>query len=228
VQAGLYPHAVHVVGEGKSEKEMVWQLVAGLLGSGGADELGFTDLGGAGSASRLNTMVSGFTTYAQRTVVIADSEGAMAQYVTGLIRAQELPKEDVLLFEANLEDSNFLPAEMLDVLIERAANPPDERPAVTLALPLDAVLTAHQERCQRSQEKPGLASTLLKLAEDPQYGGPVVISKPDFARALAERMLREFHNAQDDETIQGLRERRPMLAFVLDRILPVLTGPRWG
>ncbi|HZO66222.1 MAG TPA: hypothetical protein VFB74_14550 [Kribbellaceae bacterium] len=207
---------------------MVWQLVAGLLGPRWADELGFTDLGGAGSASRLNTMVSGFTNYAQRTVVIADTEGAMARYVTGLIRAHELPEEDVLLFEANLEDSNFSPAEMLDVLIERAANPPDQRPAVTLALPLDDVLTAHQKRCERSQGNLGLASTLLKLAEDPQHGGPVVISKPDFARALADRMLHEFDNAQDDETIQGLRERRPILAFVLDRILPVLTGPRWG
>jgi hypothetical protein len=101
---------------------MVWRLVEGLLGPGSADELGFTDLGGSGSASRLTTMVSSFTTYAQRTVIIVDSEGAMKEYVTGLIRSHELPAEDVLLFKANLEDSNFLPVEMLDVLIERAAN----------------------------------------------------------------------------------------------------------
>ncbi|GLY99649.1 hypothetical protein [Actinoplanes sp. NBRC 103695] len=228
VQAGLYPHAVHVVGEGQSEREMVWRLVAGLLGRRWADELGFTDLGGAGSASRLNTMVNGFTTYAQRTVVIVDSEGTMAQYVTGLIRSDELPADDVLNFEANLEDSNFTPAEMLDVLIERAANPPDGRPAVALALPLEDVLAAHDERGHRTREKPGLAGILLKLAEDPKYGGPVTISKPDFATALAERILLELNDTHDDEQkLQALRERRPLLRFVLDRILPVLTGPRW-
>jgi hypothetical protein len=146
---------------------MVWRLVEGLLGPGSADELGFTDLGGSGSASRLTTMVSSFTTYAQRTVIIVDSEGAMKEYVTGLIRSHELPAEDVLLFKANLEDSNFLPVEMLDVLIERAANPPDKRPAVTLDLPIDDVLAAHQERTQSAREEPGLAGILLKLAEDP-------------------------------------------------------------
>ncbi|WLS43295.1 hypothetical protein Q3V37_17925 [Micromonospora profundi] len=228
VQAGLYPHAVHVVGEGQSEREMVWRLVAGLLGRRWADELGFTDLGGAGSASRLNTMVTGFTTYAQRTVIIVDSEGAMAQYVTGLIRSGQLPADDVLNFEANLEDSNFTPAEMLDVLIERAANPSDGRPAVNLALPLDDVLAAHEERGRKPREKPGLAGILLKLAEDPNYGGPFIISKPDFATALAERILLELNDTRDDEQkLEALRARRPLLRFVLDRMLPVLTGPRW-
>jgi hypothetical protein len=228
VQTGLYPHAVHVVGEGKSEEEIVHRLVEGLLGRQWADEVGFTDLGGSGSASRLNTMVGGFTTYAQRTVVIADSEGAMAQRVTGLIRSQKLPEEDVLLFKANLEESNFSPAEMLHVLVERAANPPDERPAVTLALPLSDVLAAHEKRRERAREDPGLAGTLLKLAEDPKYGGPVTISKPDFAYALADRILGELNEAQGDEqAIEALRRSRPLLAFVLDRVLPVLMGPRW-
>lgn len=228
VQTGLYPHGVHVVGEGKSEKEVVYRLVEGLLGSQAADELGFTDLGGSGSASRLNTMVSGFTTYAQRTVVIVDSEGSMAQYVTGLIRSNKLPEEDVLQFTSNLEDSNFSPEEMLHVLVERAANPTDARPAVTLTLPLDDVLAAHEERRKRTHDEPGLAGTLLKLAQDPQYGGPVTISKPDFARALADRILVEVGQAHgNEEAIEALRRRRPVLAFLLDRILPVLTGPRW-
>jgi hypothetical protein len=171
VQAGLYPHAVHVVGEGESEREIVHRLVEGLLGTGWADEVGFTDLGGSGSASRLSTMVSGFTTYAQRTVVIVDSEGDMAQYVTGLIRSRKLPEEDVLRFEANLEDSNFSPEEMLQVLAELAASPSEGRPAVTLTLPVKDVLTAHEERRQKTRENPGMAGKLLKLAEDPRYGG---------------------------------------------------------
>lgn len=228
VDTGLYPHAVHVVGEGKSEEVIVHRLVEGLLGTGWADEVGFTDLGGSGSASRLSTMVTGFTTYAQRTVVIVDSEGDMAQYVTGLIRSGRLPEEDVLRFEANLEDSNFSPEEMLQCLAELAASPADDRPAVTLTLPLNDVLIAHEERRHKTRENPGIAGTLLKLAEDPRYGGPITISKPDFARALADRMLAELSESPDnDQAIEALRRRRPLLAFVFDRVLPVLTGPRW-
>lgn len=228
VDTGLYPHAVHVVGEGKSEEVIVHRLVEGLLGTGWADEVGFTDLGGSGSASRLSTMVAGFTTYAQRTVVIVDSEGDMAEYVTGLIRSGKVPEEDVLRFEANLEDSNFSAEEMVQVLAELAARPADDRPAVTLTLPVNDVLRAHEERRHKTRENPGIAGTLLKLAEDPAYGGPVTISKPDFACALADRILAEVSESPgNDEAIEALRRRRPLLAFVFDRVLPVLTGPRW-
>lgn len=227
-EVGLYPHAVHVVGEGQSEKVIVQRLVEGLLGSQWADEIGFTDLGGAGSASRLGTMVSGFTTYAQRTVVIVDSEGDMAQYVTGLTRSGKLSEEDVLRFKANLEESNFSPREMLQVLAELAANPSGGMPAVALTLPLGDVLAVHAERCRKAGERPGLAGTLLDLAQDPKYGGPVTIRKPDFACALADRMLTDLGETSDDEQANtAVRRDRPLLAFVLDRILPVLIGPNW-
>jgi hypothetical protein len=229
VEADLYPHGVHIVGEGKSEKEIVSRLVGGYLGTRAASELGFTDLGGSGSASRLNTMVSGFTTYAQRTVVIVDSEGQMAEYVTGLIRSSQLPEKDALLFKRNLEESNFSRQEMLDALIEVAANPVNGRPAVTLDLPLEDVEAAHEKRRQHSQQEPGFVGTLLNAALDPAYGGPVQLSKPEFAVALADYALREFADVRaDDDKLAELYERRPIVAFVTKRILPVLMGPRWG
>lgn len=158
-------------------------------------------------------MVTGFTTYAQRTVVIVDSEGDMAEYVRGLIRSGKLPDEDVLQFEANLEDSNFSPEEMVQVLTELAASPADDRPAVRLTLPLSVVLTAHEERRHKTRENPGIAGTLLKLAEDPAYGGPVTIAKPDFACALADRMLAEVSESPDiDQAIEAQRPKRPLLA----------------
>jgi hypothetical protein len=41
-------------------------------------------------------------------------------------------------------------------------------------------------------------------------------------------MLAELSETpDDDQAIEALRRRRPLLAFVLDRVLPVLTGPRW-
>jgi hypothetical protein len=68
----------------------------------------------------------------------------MAEYVDGLIHSGKLPEEDVRQFKSNLENSNFSPEEMLRVLVEQAADPADERPPVTLTLPLDDVLAAHQ------------------------------------------------------------------------------------
>jgi hypothetical protein len=229
VRAGLYPHGVHVVGEGQCEEDMVRLLVSSLLAPRFGEELGFTDMGGAGMASRLTTMVGGFTEYALRTVVIVDSEGDLADYVNGLVRRGELPEDDCLLFERNLEESNFSHAEMLDVLIEWADKPPGDRPRVTLELPLEAAEAVHQDRQLKAKRKdlPGFAGTLLRLAEDPQYG-PVRISKPEFAVALAGRMLSDLEHASDDPALLAeLYERRPLLGFVMDRVIPVLWGPSW-
>jgi hypothetical protein len=134
----------------------------------------------------------------------------MAQYVTGLIRSGKLPEEDVLRFEANLEDSTFPAEEIVQVLAELAASPADDRPAVTLTLPVNDVGTAHEDRFHKTCENPGIAGTLLKLAQDPAYAGPVTISKPDFACAPADRMLAEVSESPDnDEAIEALRRRRP-------------------
>jgi hypothetical protein len=73
-----------------------------------------------------------------------------------------------------------------------------------------------------------MAGVLLDLARDPKYGGPVTISKPDFARALADRMLADLAKTDDDkEATQFVLHSRPLLAFVIKRILPVLAGPHW-
>jgi hypothetical protein len=224
--SGLYPHAVHIVGEGRCEQEMVTTLVAGILGKRAAEEVGFTDLGGAGSAGRLRTMVTGFTTYVRRTVVIVDSEGEMAEYATGLERSGDLPPGDVLRFERNLEESNFTPQELIDVLIDLAANPESvERAAVDLRIN-EEQLTAEYEQTKPKGggEDPGLAGVLLAMAEDPAYGQTARISKPEFARALAWRMLEEDPGEADGDaaTDDVQTSRRPLLAFVLQRIIPPL------
>jgi hypothetical protein len=85
-----------------------------------------------------------------------------------VIRSGKLPEEDVLQFETNLEDSNFLAGgDGPGVLAELAASPADDRPAVRLTLPISDVLTAHEERRHKTRENPGIAGTLLKLAKDP-------------------------------------------------------------
>lgn len=229
VEAGLHPHGVHIVGEGQSEEDIVRRLVSRLLGPRFGEELGFTDLGGAGSADRLSTMVGGFTEYALRTVVIVDREGKMAERVEGLIRQGDLPKEDCLLFKQNLEESNFTNQELLDALVDLAANPPEDRPPVDLQLPLEVAEAAHKTRSRRatSKDKRGFAGVLLDLAEYPEHG-PVRISKPEFAESLADRMLDDFQDAWgNQEDLDKLYGRRPLLHFVIGRMLPVLNTRSW-
>jgi hypothetical protein len=58
-----------------------------------------------------------------------------------------------------------------------------------------------------------------------QGAGPVTISKPDFARALADQMLADLDAAEDDkQATEAVLQNRPLLAFVLDRIVPVVTS----
>jgi hypothetical protein len=233
VNAGLYPHSVHIVGEGKSEKEIISTIVAGMIGEQSASELGFTDLGGSGMANRLTTMVGGFTTYAQRTIVVVDSEGDMVSYVNGLTRSGDLSPEDVCMFQRNLEESNFSLDELLEVLNTCAANPPDGQEPVALRLQADDVIREHEARCESNRRQgkalPGLAGTLLRLAENPDYGDSIRISKPDFAIALAERMLDEIGQAGNDESAcDAVLNKRPLLKFVVNRMMPILAQPQWG
>jgi hypothetical protein len=154
----------------------------------------------------------------------------MAQYVKGLVRSGRLPEDDILNLTENLEDSSFSLAEMIKVLTDLAASPADGRPAVTLTLPLDDVLKAHGARSRKAGELPGRAGTLLKLAQNPEYEGPVTISKPDSARALAGQMLADLDAAEGgqqegateggQQATEAVLKDRPLPAFVLNRIVP--------
>jgi len=75
--------------------------------------------------------------------------------------------------------------------------------------------------------QPAPRVTRQPLAEDPTYGGPVRISKSDFARDLAHRILDELDAVPDPAADDAVIARRPLLRFVVERMLPVLTGPRW-
>jgi hypothetical protein len=228
IATALYPHAVHVVGEGKSEQDFITTLVEGILGEQAAQEIGFTDLGGSGSASRLTTMVDGFTTYAQRTLVIVDTEGEMERYVVGLERSGKLASEDILRFTRNIEDDSFDTSEQIDVLVKLAGDPRDERPAVKLTITEAQLEQAFNERRIRANADPGRVGVLLGLAEDPANGGPARVGKPELACAFAERMLEELDGAQGDQQVtDALYERRRLLKFTLERVIPPLMNRRW-
>ncbi len=53
ISARLFPHGIHVIGEGDTERIVTQGLVEGLLGAGALEELHFTSLAGVGSADRM-------------------------------------------------------------------------------------------------------------------------------------------------------------------------------
>jgi hypothetical protein len=218
----LQPHRVHVVGEGKSEKHFVTTLIEAILGERVAEEIGFTDLKGSGSARHLATIVRGLSTYVEHVFVIVDLEGKMEEHAKELERTRELEGDDILRFSANIEEDNFSTRELIDVVVARAANPPPGRQAVSLRITEQQLEEKYRERGRGAREKPGRAGVLLKMAEDPQYGGPVRITKPQLASALAERMLDELDAAHEETAREQLLARRPILRFTLERVAPPL------
>ena len=55
--AELYPHGVHVAGEGSSEAVIVESIVGAVLGWEGMRGTSFSDLGGSGAAARVEELV---------------------------------------------------------------------------------------------------------------------------------------------------------------------------
>jgi hypothetical protein len=227
--AELYPHGVHVVGEGASERLVVETLVGSLLGWGAVeDELTFSDLGGSGAAARIEELVRTLSAYSRRTVVIVDREGLMAEYLNGAVKRGTIEREDVLLFDDSLEASNASAAELVELARNLAANPPLGREPAELRLDPDSLEKHHADRRMRAPKggKPGLAESLIDLARREEHGS-VELDKLELVEALARLIVEELQEAAGDrDRVTAITERRPVVRFVVDRIIPTLNRPR--
>jgi len=220
----LYPHGPAVIGEGTCERIIVDWLVQTLLGLRGGFE--FHDLEGSGAAARVPRLVEILDKYAADAFLIVDNEGEIARYVDKAVAAGKLTSENVMLADDSLEQDNFGADELIRVTGELAANPPEGREPSSLTLTPDQLLAEHADRRTRvNQDKPGLADTLLKMAQRPEHGS-VRISKPELAEHLAQLLANELREANTHETIEALKQRRPIVRFVIERLCPALNRPR--
>jgi hypothetical protein len=164
--AELYPHGVHVVGEGSSEEVIVTAIVGAVFGWPGVNALTFSDLQGSGSAARVEELVRTIGAYSLRTVVIVDQEGRMAEYLLGAFKRETIDEADVLMFEDSLEAQNSSAAELVDLVAEVARDPQDNREVVELTIDAAALVDEHAKRRAKTDRRsqPGLADTLLLLA----------------------------------------------------------------
>ena len=215
----LYPHSVHVIFEGESERRLVEGVVATLLGQRYVEYLVMTDLKGVGSARRIETLVGAVAEYALAAVLLVDDEGDMRAETEKLIASGALDQEDVLLASTSLEEDNFSDDELVEIAVALAADPPDEaRTSVTLSFTGEELRAYHDDRVERSSrgDTPGLADSLQKLGlarDDARF------SKPELADAILARLLEELPADGGREAVLSASDRRPVLSHIVRRVI---------
>ena len=215
-QAELYPHGVHVIHEGRTDRIVIETLIASVLGSGVLDEVGFTRLGGAvgaGGADELTDLVGSLSGYTRRVVVILDREAKAYEHVRALLGSGGLSAEDVLLFSNSLEEANATDVELADLAVSLAADA-----SVAVSLTGTQLRAFHESRVMRAREVPGLATSLQQLVAK-TTAGKWHLRKP----ALDERLALLIAEEMNDLPIEDWW--RPLPVFVVDRIVPPLNRP---
>jgi hypothetical protein len=223
--AELYPHGVHLIGEGASEWIVASHLIEALLGSKAVGEIEFFDLGGSGAASYVGPLSKALGDYAVRAAVIVDREGEMAEYLSGAIKRGEIAEEDVLLFEDSLEASNASAQELID-LVRRIADSLEVEPSsVAFSLDGEEMHEIHRDRKERSAGRgKGLAEDLLAEVRK-RTEGRLDIDKVVLAEALAEGLVEKIETCAPDD-LDTLKQERPIIGFVIDRVASALNRPR--
>lgn len=88
--------------------------------------------------------------------------------------------------------------------------------------------TATGSRVSRG-DRPGLADTLLLLAAREEHGA-IRLDKLALAEALAQKLVDELYSAPAGDQGAVAREemfaRRPLVRFVVERLIPALDRPR--
>ena len=224
--AELYPHGVHVIGEGPSEQIMLEAIVTALVGPRLLGEIGFYDLGGSGAAAHVAPLSRALGDYAVRCLVIVDREGQMAEYLKTAIEDGRLEAEDVCLFDDSLEASNASSAELIAVARAIGRDRPLGEDPVEFDLTPEELDAYHADRLTRLPRNApaGKADSLIVLVRR-KTDGRLEIDKPDFVRRLSATIAEEIVAAGKD-AFADIRRRRPLVGFVVDRVLPPLNRPR--
>jgi hypothetical protein len=224
--AELYPHGVHVIGEGPSERIVVEWIVEALVGPRLLDDLAFHDLGGSGSAAHVEPLAQALRGYAVNCVLIVDREGQMADYLGTAIADGRLGANDVLLFDDSLEASNATSEEMVGIAHAIGRATAEGEPPIEFELTAAELDGYHEDRISRSprQNPPGKADSLIVLVRR-KTEQRLSIDKLDFVESLG-RMIAEELIEADSEQLDAIKQRRPIVGFVIDRVIGPLNRPR--
>ncbi len=180
----------------------------------------------AARQARVPRLVEILDRYAAEAFLIVDNEGEMARFVDKTVTDGKLERENVLLADDSLEQDNFSLDELIGVVREIAGNPPEGREPASLQLTPDQLMAEHADRRSRVQQNPpGLAGTMLSMAARPEHGS-VRVSKTELAEGLARLVVGELRETDTQEEVEALKQRRPVVRFVIDHLCPALSRPR--
>jgi len=203
----LNPNVLHVVVEGETEVCLVKRLFEAFSGrSWDGSGLSITNLEGD-KLQGSRPMLEGFSIYADAVALLLDDENEARRVANKLSQDGIVREEHVTLWEHSLEEDNFTPAELIDMVAELGS-----RQGASLALDEEALLAAQVSRNEGAGRRKGLASVLQQMSRRPEYGA-VVFSKPELAEQMAARLLGEIADA--DGGHDEIAGRRPVVGWVL-------------
>lgn len=189
----LNPHEVHLVVEGATEHS-VCRRVLEEIGGMPLNDMGVSvqELEGVGKLRK--DALRAVKTFPRFLVLIADREGEMEREIERLISEGVLSEEAVQLWDTSFEEANFSDAELVGMIealgVERGAS---------LTLDAETLRFRYEEHRDRAGRKSkGLATFATKLAALPEFGS-VSVSKTELAPLMADRILQDLRNRDEDE-----------------------------
>lgn len=201
---GPYPHLVHLVVEGDSEK-LIFEFLVGAFGFEPKERgVSVSVFGGVGKTDLRAELLRSVRSYSRFPILVCDREGDIEKDVEALKQEGLLTDATTFLWNTTLEEDNFSDAELVQ-LAKKAAR----RRSATLRLTPRTLRKTFSER--RERVPVGLAEVLVSLASAPGHGS-IRISKPDLAREMAAHLRDEINSADD---LDALASHRPIVGVLL-------------
>jgi hypothetical protein len=210
----IYPHGVHLLVEGDTEIELFPRLFAGLYGERWRERsIKISNIYGVGNHRAAQELLAATGEYARFVVLVLDDEGEARRYRDLWVERGLLRDEHGFLWRDSLEEDNFSYEELVAIAGELAAASGGE-------LNLDAQTLKQRYEAHKAnvgtRGREGLATYLVKLAGNPEYGS-MRLSKTEFVAGMARILV--------DEALTGhwaeLAKRRRIfeLLITLDRLV---------
>jgi hypothetical protein len=210
----LYPHRVHFFVEGATEEVVVKGLLEALFGELDAAGFQVTNPEGATALERRRTLVESAGSHAAGVALIFDKEGTVERDVEELDRLNLIDAEqDPVLWTkgdrpSSFEEANYTPAELL-AFIARAGKKRNPGRGALVDGPRVQRGLADRTRDEGDKAR-AMATVMLKMAENPQYGS-VRLSKKELGAEILANLLR---SVRIRGSLQQAADRRPILQFI--------------
>jgi hypothetical protein len=201
---GLYPHLVHLVVEGESEKLLFEALVSAYGFEPSERGVSISIFRGVGKSDLRAELLRAAHAHTRFPILVSDREGGIEREVEALQREGLLVEDTTFLWKESLEADNFSHAELA-----RLAKNVARSKGATLRLTGKALREAHEARSKRVPV--GLGRVLLSLARSPEHGS-VQISKLELAAEMAALLTSEMRNAAD---LDALTAKRPIVGLLV-------------